>query len=99
MKNQRETLEESRDSWTESASHDRKQFLASFAITATGIVLVGIGIKTALSGDVSGGVLEMGVGGGLATTFGKMGLSEVQDFANMTAQTAVRQSQLDELIE
>ncbi len=97
MKRQRESLEESIDSWAESARHDRKQFLASFAIAATGVGVFGIGIKTALSGDVPGGVLEMGIGGGLAATFGKIGLGEVQDFADMTAQTAVRQNQLDEL--
>lgn len=99
MKSKREVLEESIGNWAESARHDRKQFLASFAIAATGIGLVGIGIKTALSGDVPGGVFEMGFGGGIATTFGKIGLSEIQDFAEMTALTEVRQNQLNELVE
>jgi len=99
MKDQRESLEESRDFWAESANYDKKQFLASFVIVATGIGLFGIGIKTALSGDIQGGVLEMGVGGGMAVAFGKIGLGEIQDFADMTAKTSVRQNQLDELAE
>lgn len=97
MKSQRDALEKSRDSWAESARECKKQFLASFVIAAAGIGLVGVGIKTVLEGDVPGGVLEVGAGGGLATTFGKIGLEEIQDFADMTSKTAVRQSQLDQL--
>ncbi|HUD03416.1 MAG TPA: hypothetical protein VMR51_01390 [Patescibacteria group bacterium] len=99
MSSQKEFLEESRDSWSESAKHDRKQFLASFTIAATGLALAGVGIGTAFSGDVIGGVIEIGVGGALAFASARQGLGEVQDFAEMTAQTAVRQSQIDELTE
>lgn len=98
MNTRREFLIESRDSWKESANHDRKQFLASFAIAATGLTLAGVGIGTMIGGDV-GGAIELVVGGGMAVAFGKTGISEVQDFADMTAQTAVRQSQINELAE
>ena len=99
MSSQRESLEESRDFWQESAKHDKKQFLASLVIAATGVTLVSVGIGTIVKGDLAGGALEIAVGAGLAAPSVKMGLDEIQDFADMTAQTAVRQSQIDELTE
>lgn len=65
MNSQKVPLEVSRDFWAESAAHDRKQFLSSFVIAATGIVLVGVGIKTALDSDIAGGFLAIGVGSGI----------------------------------
>jgi hypothetical protein len=43
-------------------------------------------------GEDIGGALELLVGGPFALAFGKIGLSEIQDFADMTAQTVVRQN-------
>lgn len=97
MSSQKEALVESRDFWRESARHDRKQFLASFAMAAAGLTLAGVGISTMASGDIAGGALEFVIGGGYAAAFTKTGLDEVQDFADMTALTAVRQSQINEL--
>jgi len=99
MSSQRESLEESRDFWEQSAKGDRRQFLASFAIAAAGVALVGVGIGTIIKGDLAGGALGVVVGTGFAVPSVKMGLGEVQDFADMTAQTAVRQNQIDELTE
>jgi preprotein translocase subunit Sss1 len=99
MSSQKEFLEESRDFWSESIKYDKKQFLASFAIAATGLTLAGVGVGTVMGGDVMGGLLELGFGGGLAIALGKQGLDEVQDFADMTAQTAIRQNEIDQLAE
>ncbi|MDB5170676.1 MAG: hypothetical protein JWO35_370 [Candidatus Saccharibacteria bacterium] len=99
MSSQKELLEGSRDFWSESIKHDKKQLLASFAMAATGLTVVGIGVRTIIGGDAVGGLIELGVGGALAIALGKQGLDEVQDFADMIAQTAIRQNKIDQLVE
>lgn len=99
MTNRRELLEESKDSWIKSARHDKSQFLASFALTAVGIGLAGVGVKTALSGDVGGGIIEISAGTGITGLFGGLAVSEVEDYAHSTAQIVAKQHQIDELAE
>ena len=98
MSSKKDFLKESRDSWLECARGDRIQFLASLAITAAGFVVVGVGLDTLISGNL-GGTLELAAGSVVAIAFGKISLNGIQNFADMTAITAVRQSQIDELDE
>jgi hypothetical protein len=94
--NKRIFLEESRKSWAESAQHDKKQFLGSFALVSASVCVIGIGVKTIIDGDITGGTAAIAVGGGMSFAFGKEMLLEIQDYAEMTAVVAVRQSQLDQ---
>ncbi len=97
MSRKRELLEESRDFWQEEANYDKRNFLASFTITAAGLTLAGVGIGTLSKGDVTGGLAEVIFGGGVAIASAKLALGEVIDFADMSAKTAVIQSQIDQL--
>lgn len=96
MSSERKLLVESRDRWHELANHDKKQFLGSLAIAAPGIALAEVGIGTIVRGDLAG-ALEFVFGAGLAISAVKMGISEIQDFEDTTAKTAIRQNQIDEL--
>ena len=99
MSSQREFLIESRDTWQEQAKYCRSQFLGSFAIAASGLTLAGVGIGTIINGNVVGGAIGLAAGSAIAITSGKEGLGEVQDFADMTARTAIRQHEIDQLAE
>lgn len=99
MSSQRKFLEESIDSYRESARHDKNQFLASFVIAATGIALAGVGIGSMINGNIAGGAAELGIGSTMAVVFGQLGLKDVRSFTDMTAQIAVRQYQIEQLAE
>lgn len=99
MKSEREMLEESHDFWEESAKTDKKQFFASFAIAAGGAAMVGFGISRALDGDIVGASLAIGAGGVAASTGTDLGLREIQDYADSSANKAIWQHQLDQLLE
>jgi hypothetical protein len=99
MANQRELLEESKDSWIRSARHDKFQFLGSFALTAVGIGLAVVGVKTGLSGDVGGSIIEISAGTGLTGLFGSLGASEIEDFIDSRDQVIAMQRQIDGLAE
>jgi hypothetical protein len=92
-------LKESRNFWAESAQFEKKQFLGSFATASAGLVLIGVGIKTALSGDIVSGIAEVGAGSCIASSFGKMGLNDIKSYVETSSQVAIRQSQIDQLAE
>lgn len=97
MDNRIELLEESRNSWQESAEHDKKQFLASFAMTATGAFLTGVGTNATIDKDVRGGITGIAIGAIMAISSAKVVMEEIHDFAEMSARANTRQQQINEI--
>lgn len=98
MSGKREFLEESIEGWQEDEKDDRLQFLASFTVAATGLCMVGVGVKTITEGDVGNGIAEVVIGGGVAAGFGRAGLREISDYADSHSRVVARQEKLDKLV-
>ncbi|MBI4101195.1 hypothetical protein HY441_01825 [Candidatus Microgenomates bacterium] len=96
MENEKTWLENSRDSWLESAKHDKRQAMASFVIAASGAFMAGEGTMLALDGRPVG-ILLAGGGALLSAGFGRMGKQELTGAMRTQAQAGVRQYQIEQL--
>jgi len=90
-----ELLEESRNNWQDEANHERRQIKSSLFLVVGSAALAGIGIGTILGGEISGGILEVAVGVSFSYLFAKVGLDEVQQYAEMTSLANERQHQIE----
>lgn len=85
------------DFWRESAKHDKKSFKISFAIAVGGTGLIGLGVKSFMEGDPVSGLLAVGSGAFMTGSLAKVGLDEIDDYADSTARVAQAQRSLGEI--
>ncbi|MCA9342774.1 hypothetical protein KC950_02045 [Candidatus Saccharibacteria bacterium] len=97
MKETKDILQEQRDFWAQSAEYDKVSYKLSAVIALGGIGLIGIGIYALKEGDVVNGFIALGAGSGLAYSMGKLGMDEIQDFADDTAKVALVEHELEQL--
>ncbi len=85
------------DFWQESVRHDKTSFKISFAIALGGTGLIGLGVKSFMEGDPVTGLLAVGNGVVMTGSMVKVGLDEIDDYADSTARVSQAQRSLEEI--
>lgn len=97
MRSEKEFLTDSRDSWQESANHDKKQALASFAIAASGISLATSGAIAGFEGAPVIGIPAFLVGVAVSIHSYRDAKFEIERAMKMQGLADIKQHELDNL--
>jgi|SRR3989344_4828557 len=97
MSDRKQQLSESRDFWQESAKHDKRQALASFAVAACGVSAATVGALASIEGEPIIGVPAIVVGAGLLISGYRQARSEIESAMDVQGLVAIRQHELDKL--
>ncbi len=91
----KEFLQDSIDSWQQSANHNKRQIISSFILAGIGIVPAVVGAEALYSGDVVGGLAAVGFGGVITAAGAHEVVEDLKLFADSNSTLAIRQDELE----